>query len=128
MHSPQNKTRAAHEKGGETEYRFFEALQCVLWKQPFWYKGYRRANREEDRRGVDAFVEIDAGIVPVQIKSSDISRKKHIEHYGNEHVIIVISEHMTAQMIRSRLMNLLYYKRGELFRKQKETSCRRARR
>jgi hypothetical protein len=119
VHCPLNHTRAAEEKGGETELRFFEAIQCPEWKPPFWYSGVRHASRTEDREGVDAVVNIDVGEIPVQIKSSHASRMKHIEQYGRSHVIIVISEHMTPRMIRSKLMNLLYYRRGEFFQKKK---------
>lgn len=102
--------------GGSTELRFFSAMQSPVWRPPFWYIDCRRATPEEDQAGVDAFVTIDAGIIPVQIKSSLAGMEKDRAHYGDQHCIVVIHENLSDQQIRSKATDFFYRWRGRLIR------------
>lgn len=115
---------AAAEKGGSNELRFFSAFQAPVWRPPFWYIDCRRATRDEDRAGVDAFVSIDAGVIPVQIKSSFEGLRRDALHYGHEHCIIVVSSRMSPEEIRSKSIDLFYRWRGKLIRTQRAKARR----
>jgi hypothetical protein len=63
------------ERGQMSEQRVFAAVQA--WKdRPSWMSDFVKSTPEEDQiMGVDAWVETtDVGRIPIQIKSSDVSR------------------------------------------------------
>lgn len=119
---PQPKSVEAAERGGETELRFFEAMQCPFWKKPFWLLSVRHATRAEDNLGVDAIVLTDVGVIEVQIKTSHAGRLAHIARYGREHVITVISPFMSARRIRHTVTDILYQRRGRLYSQLKRAT------
>lgn len=128
---PHRKSVEAAERGGETELRFFEAMQCPLWKKPFWLIGLHHATREQDLKGIDAIALLSVGAgsatiiehVEVQIKTSHTGRRDHIAHYGLDHVVIVVSPLMSATDIRHTATDILYRRRGYLYFKH---NCRTA--
>jgi hypothetical protein len=103
-------------RGGSTELKFFEAFQVPDWRSPYWWRSLHRASWQEDGEGTDAFVEVDAGTVPVQIKSSVAGRLKHIARYGEgTHCIVVIDPcEMDLVKIRSNAVDRIYRFRGIL--------------
>jgi hypothetical protein len=104
------------ERGGGTELCFFRALQAGTFEKPAWYRGLRHATLEEDRKGVDAFAELDTGVVPIQIKSSHAGLRQHLEQYGEEHLVIVIGPFFTPEQIQAKTLYLLYVWRGKIIR------------
>lgn len=104
-------------RGANTEYRFFQALQTP--NLPSWFLKVRRATKDEDQNGVDAFVELDIGEVEVQIKSSIEGMRKHHNHYPKSSVlVIVLPRSMPLGHVRERILRFLYLRRGEIIRKK----------
>ena len=120
MNYPKAKTVEALERGGETELAFFQAMQCPIWKSPYWFKHTRRATHEEDRNGTDAIAVLDVGEVPIQIKTSHAGRISHESHYGKGIIVIVISPFMTHEEIRHLICDKLYVTRGYRIRAQQK--------
>lgn len=108
----------AHERGGETELRFFTAMQAHNFGAPHWYHGIRHASRDDDRGGIDAYVTLDAGEVAVQIKSSHAGLHDHRQLYGPVHCIIVICPRWPIQVIRSKTFDLLYRWRRKMLQER----------
>lgn len=70
---------------------------------PFWFYSVRRATPEEDRRGIDMYVDSDIGPIPVQIKSSvEGMLKFRREHKGQEIAVVVVRDDHTLEDIRER--------------------------
>lgn len=110
-----------HVVGAQTEYVFFKALQAFSPSDPPWFLGVRRADRQEDHAGIDAFVTLDVGEVPVQIKSSLAGFDKFLTtHPGTEILIIVIGRDLTPGQIRKKIFDFLFRERGRILRKQRK--------
>jgi hypothetical protein len=108
-------TRTAFEgqlHGGSSELKFFEAFQSPEWKAPCWWRSLRRATPAEDAQGIDAVLNIDAGTVLLQIKSSVSGLLKEVKHYGNAHCVIIVREGMSPNELRSKAVNFIYRRRG----------------
>ena len=113
----------AQEIGGTHELRFFEAFQAPQWRPPYWFRLLRKATREEDKSGVDAFAKIDVATVPLQIKSSVTGLLSDVAHYGSmchfkkgAHCIIIVTDDMTPEGIRRYAIDKLFVWRGMLIR------------
>lgn len=111
---------AAHLRGMKTESRLISALEVSRCDTPHWFHGIEHASPEEDSQGVDAIAHLDAGDVPVQIKSSVHGIKQHQEHYPEaDHLILVINPYLSFYEIRDKAFGYLYRWRGRLIGRQR---------
>ena len=103
--------------GQETENRVMDAVGNPQEIRPVWFIGIRRATVTEDQLGYDAFVQLDVGIVPLQIKTSTKKtsawRKKHPDK-KNTTVVISIPGHLTRDEIRDKVFLRLWKRRLEI--------------
>lgn len=68
------------ERGFQNESAALRALQDDSFKRPEWFKSVRRADREEDKRGIDIVVEThDVGRLYLQVKSSKVFARRFAE-------------------------------------------------
>jgi hypothetical protein len=108
------------QRGRNTEYKVFGALESVT-RKPKWLFKVRRATEEEDCNGFDGFVELDVGTVPIQIKTSQdkvrIWRKKH-PNVTNVVFIVVPAAVTEYDEILSRAYAKLWAWRVQVLRRQ----------
>jgi len=76
--------------GLATENRVLNALQDETTRKPSWFKAAWKATEKQDRRGVDLFVLLDVGVLPVQIKSSTTGRLEYEKKHRNSSVVVVV--------------------------------------
>jgi hypothetical protein len=106
--------------GGESELRFFQAMQAWNWK-PGWLISIRHANRDQDLyEATDAIAELDVGVVPIQIKSSVYGARKHRELHGDMHVIIIVRPEFSLKNIQRRTIAFLERRRKQLLRRKRK--------
>ncbi len=80
-----------HHRGLDNQNKFLFAMENLPeMMRPFWLRNFREATRLEDRKGFDAYAELDVGGVPIQIKSSMTGADKHLRHYPNFNGVVVI--------------------------------------
>ncbi len=97
-------------RGKETQDNFFSIFEEMLKekKLPDWIKGFRRGTEDEDHQGIDGWVELDIGEVPIQIKSSAESADRFRNRRDRKHIICVISpkERQVGKIFRSLIIPL----------------------
>lgn len=78
-------------RGSSAESRVRAAV-CEAIEQriaPEWLIGYYPADRDLDRKGIDAQLDTDVGWISIQIKSSERGRIKALEHHPKIPVVVV---------------------------------------
>lgn len=96
------------DRGRRTEARFEDACAPLLTNGRagvHWILGIRPANDDEDREGVDYWIETDRGDIPVQLKSSREGAKVHrkISRWKGSHIPVVVGRG-SHESIRDRLL------------------------
>jgi len=78
-------------RGELSERRTAEAfsLGVEAGNFPSWILSYRQAEKQDEIKGVDAWVQTDIGEIPLQIKSSKRGTKKAKENHPEIPVIVV---------------------------------------
>lgn len=93
-------------RGRRTEALFFAAVRDRQWRPPYWWHDERRATADEDKKGVDAFVATDVGIVPVQIKSSKEGMRRDQHRYGvDTHCVLVLDSRWPLARVQAKIID-----------------------
>lgn len=81
----------SNERGARSEQSVAKAMARFLesGEIPGWITGYVVASKDDDRRGIDGWIVTDVGKIPIQIKSSERGKNKHI-NYAKRLVIPVV--------------------------------------
>jgi hypothetical protein len=104
-----SRLRAApsNDKGYNAEQMFFEAWKYNKGGYPV--TGVRRATKDEDKNGFDAFLATKAGEVAIQVKSSKIAKNYYRGSYGPNHaVVVIVKADDSPEKIRDNTWNCLH--------------------
>ena len=99
--------RRAQMLGRINELRALVAIDPQNWNAPSWLRSVRLATPWEDSVGVDLVVETDAGLVPIQVKSSEGGAKKHYSKYGDAIGCVVVRIKEILEELRMRIIELI---------------------
>ncbi len=96
-------------KGHETEDFVKKAID--LLKYQGWIQWYLKSQRldELDMLGVDFLLMFSATeIIPLQVKSSEMGKEKHIALHGNSIPCVVLYPHDTVDMMAMKIMMAIF--------------------
>lgn len=110
------KGRMAKKRGVRSEERFFRAFKAIDTPFPSWFRMVRRATSEEDAMGFDAFVLIDIGEIPVQIKTSEFAAKAYKQKRPFGPAIVVVVGSASEKVIRKTVIEFLDKRRKNLLK------------
>jgi hypothetical protein len=95
------------ERGQTNEKKVLAACTDSSISKPSWFLGISRASPELDRCGVDFLIETtEAGLVPLQVKSSFTGLKSHRAHpnYDEGNAAVVVFPEDTAAAIAQKVV------------------------
>ncbi|MDP4001481.1 MAG: hypothetical protein Q8P69_00320 [bacterium] len=90
-----------------------------LLKSKGWLKWYHRSQHGDtlDNLGVDFLLMISPWeTIPLQVKSSELGKQKHIAEYGNTIPCVVLYPRDTVEMMSGKIMMVIFpdlYEEGE---------------
>jgi len=121
--SPQARTRhalgeVANERGHKQERRVVEALQRLPpGACPEWLHEVRISTAEEDRLGIDVAILTDVGWLFVQVKSSEIGRRRFLEKKRPTLIAtIIVKPDEPEDRLARRMLSLLAEQRKAVLR------------
>lgn len=97
---------------GKNSENFFESSMNAnrpVW--PSWVKGVRKADKAQDKQGIDFLVETDIGELCVQVKSSHRDALSFVEYKKDEPFracVIVIDQRETNRKLYERTIRVLW--------------------
>lgn len=99
-----------NEIGKALELRVVKALNC---NKPSGWKSVRKGTEKEDADGFDVVIEMDAGWLGIQIKSSENGKEAFLRDHGKPSIpVVIIGMADSDEEIRAKVrkeMNVLFF-------------------
>lgn len=98
--------KIGNERGRINEEKVFDAFseECEEPPLPEWFRGYISATEEEDKRGIDGWVDTDVGKIKIQVKSSRNAAREFRKN-NPDTAVISVRDGEDLETIRRRLLS-----------------------